>query len=228
VQFDAALRRERHIGEHVGRGFVEKIGEFGKLGAHWSETLRHCAGTFGIVLCKRRRDEGGDNTAALAAGMREHIAHEVHAAALLGGVEHFGDGGLDTLVGVRDAELDAAQTASRELAQERGPEGLGLGRTDIHAKHLAPAVAVDTDRDDHGDRDDEERLHLLVDLSAQPRHLALGDAAHAQSLHQVIDRARRDAVDIGLLHDRGQRLLSDATRLEATLTNTSTPSTHPA
>ena len=86
--------------------------------------------------------------------MGEHVAHEVHAAALPGGVQHLGDGGLQALVGVGDDQLDAAQAAPRELAQEVGPEGLGLRGADLHAEHLAPAVAVDADRDDHRDRDD--------------------------------------------------------------------------
>src|SRR5215470_15379473 len=85
------------------------------------------------------------------------------------------------------------QTTSRELAQECGPECLGLGGTYIHAENLTPAVAVDADCDDHGDRHDatvlahlhigrvdpqiqpvsfygagEEGFHLLVDLLAQP------------------------------------------------------------
>jgi hypothetical protein len=33
----------------------------------------------------------------------------------------------------------------------------------------------------------EERVHTLVDLRAQPRHLALGDASHAHRLDQVVD-----------------------------------------
>jgi hypothetical protein len=41
-----------------------------------------------------------------------------------------------------------AKAASRELAQKRGPERLGLGRADVHAENLAPAMAVDPDRDD--------------------------------------------------------------------------------
>ncbi len=80
------------------------------------------------------------------------------------------------------------------------PERLSLGRADIHAENLAPAIAVDAHRDDHRDRDDalvlahlhiggvdpqigpialdrsiEEGLHLVVDVTAQPRHLVFGD-----------------------------------------------------
>jgi hypothetical protein len=75
------------------------------------------------------------------------------AAALPGGVHQFGDGGLDPLVGVRDDELDAAQAAPPELAEELGPEGLRLRRADVHAEHLA-AVRIDADSDNPRDRDD--------------------------------------------------------------------------
>ena len=57
-------------------------------------------------------------------------------------------------------------------------------------------------------------MHLLVDLLAQPADLALGDAAHAHRLDQIVDRAGRDALDVGLLDHRGQRLLGHAPRLQ--------------
>src|SRR5882672_1531600 len=66
-------------------------------------------------------------------------------------------------MGIRDDELDAAQTAPGKFAQKVGPEGLGLRRADRQAQHLAPAIAIDADRDDHRDRDDvavAARLHI--------------------------------------------------------------------
>src|SRR5262249_30109174 len=173
------------------------------------------------------------------AGMRESVAHEVHAATLPGGVEYLGNGGLDAFVSVRDDQLDAAQATAGELAQECGPERLGFRWTDVHAEHLAPAVAVDPDRDDHRhrhdaavlthlqvsrvnpqigpiplDRTSQERLHLLVDLGAEPADLALGDPAHPHRLHQIIDRAGRHAVHVSLLDHGGERLLRHAPRLQ--------------
>ena len=154
-------------------------------------------------------------------------------------LQHLGDGGLEPFMGVGDDQLDAAQAAPAQLAQELGPEGLGLRGADLHAEHLAPAVAVDADGDDRGNRDDaavladlhvggvdpqigpvaldrpvEEGLHLLVDLLAQPADLALGDAAHAHRLDQIVDRAGRDALDVGFLDHRGQRLLGHPPRLQ--------------
>ena len=55
---------------------------------------------------------------------------------------------------------------------------------------------------------------MLVDLLAQPADLALGDAAHAHRLDQIVDRAGRDALDVGFLDHRGQRLLGHAARLQ--------------
>jgi hypothetical protein len=78
-------------------------------------------------------------------------------------MQHLGDGGLDALVGVGDHQLDAAKPAARELAQELGPERLGLGRPDIHAQNLAPAITVDANRDDHRNRHNAPALaHLQV------------------------------------------------------------------
>jgi len=48
---------------------------------------------------------------------------------------------------------------------------------------------------------------LFVELDAQPRDLALGDAQHVQRLDQVVHRARGDALNVGLLGHRGERFL---------------------
>jgi len=64
------------------------------------------------------------------------------------------------------------------------------------------------------ERSVEEGLDPFVDLLAQPRHLALGHARAAHRPDQVVDRARRHALDIGLLDHRGQRLLGHPPRLE--------------
>ena len=60
----------------------------------------------------------------------------------------------------------------------------------------------------------QERLHPLVDLFAQPRHLALRGARQPHGTHQVVDRAGRDAVDVGFLDHRHQRLLRRPARLQ--------------
>src|ERR1700690_4643850 len=60
----------------------------------------------------------------------------------------------------------------------------------------------------------EKARDLAVDLAAQPRYLALRDASHAHRPDQFVDRARRDALDVGLLDHCRQRLFSQPTRLE--------------
>jgi hypothetical protein len=63
--------------------------------------------------------------------MGQHIAHEVHPTALPGGAEDLLHGRLDAFMGIGDDQLDAAQAAPGELAQEGGPEGLGFRRADL-------------------------------------------------------------------------------------------------
>src|SRR5690606_30476078 len=101
-------------------------------------------------------------TSALAR-VGENVPHEVDAAALPGGAEHLGDGGLQSLMRVGDDELHPAQSAPGELAQELGPDWFGLRGADLHAQHLATTVGVDADRDDDGDRDDASAAaHLQI------------------------------------------------------------------
>lgn len=144
--------RKGHVGEHIGLGLVEEAGKFGQLGAELVGDLAPLGSRgLGVVLGKRCGDEGGDDAPPALAGMRQRVAHEVDAATLPAGIEHLGHGGLDAFVGVGHDQLDAAQAAAGELAQERRPERLGLGRADANAEDLASAVAIDANRDNHRD-----------------------------------------------------------------------------
>ena len=103
----------------------------------------------------------------------------------------------------------------------RRPSLLTRDRDDDRGRDDAPAgAAFDVGRVEPQvgpiafERPVEEGLDLAVDLLAQPADLALGDAAHPHRLHQLIDRAGRDALDVGFLDDRGQRLLGHPPRLE--------------
>src|SRR5689334_23166890 len=134
--------REAHIGEDIYLGLVEEHGELRELGPQLvGDAPPLQPGGFSIVLRERGADEGGYDTPAALAGMRERVAHEVHAAALPSCVQHLADGALDAFVSIRDDQLDATQPAACELAQECGPEGLGFRWADVHAKDLAPTVA---------------------------------------------------------------------------------------
>src|SRR5262249_46302467 len=137
-----------------------------------------------------------------------------------------------------DDQLRAGQAALDQAAQEAAPERFGLALADVEADHLAVArlvygvgkherlgddAATVADLLDLGvqpeigvaalERPVAERLHLLVEALADPRDLALGDP-QPQRLDQLVDLPRRDAGDIGLLHDRDQRLLAAFARLQ--------------
>src|SRR5262249_43011649 len=60
-----------------------------------------------------------------------------------------------------------------------------------------------------------KRLDLLVEPLADPRDLALGDP-DPERLDHLVDLPSRDTGDVGLLHDRDQRLLTALARLEET------------
>ena len=58
-----------------------------------------------------------------------------------------------------------------------------------------------------------ERLDVLIQRLADAADLGLGDP-EAEALDQLVDAARRDPADIGLLDDPEQRLLGTLARLE--------------
>lgn len=75
-----------------------------------------------------------------------------------------------------------------ERAHEGGPEGLGLERTDVHAQHLASAVAVEDQRDDHRHRDDSPVLaHLHVSLIDPEIGPAALDRPVEQGRHTLVN-----------------------------------------
>src|ERR1700761_2066988 len=80
------------------------------------------------------------------------------AAALPGGTDDAGDGGLQALVGVGDHQLHAFEAPPDEVAQESRPEGFGLARADVQADDLALALGVDSNGDYGCDADDAASL----------------------------------------------------------------------
>jgi hypothetical protein len=168
----------------------------------------------------------------------EAVAQEMHGAALPRASKHLRDRRLEARVSVGDRELHAGQAALDQAAQEARPERLGLGLADVDADDLAPPGLVHAVRDhqrliDHAPtvahlldlgieeqigigtlkRPRPERLHVLVQEGADPAHLALGHA-QAEALDELVDAARGDAADVGLLDDRQQRLLRAPARLQ--------------
>lgn len=141
-------------------------------------------------------------------------------------------------MGVGDAQSDAVEAAAPQRAQELAPERLGLDLADVEADHLTAAALVHAVGDHQRLRDHvpalahllllgvqphvrvgalqrplPERRDLLVQAPAQPADLVLAHA-HAELLDHPVDLPGADAVDIGLLHDRDQRLLGTPARLQ--------------
>lgn len=110
------------------------------------------------------------------------------AAALPAGVHQFGNSGFDTFVRVGDAELDAVQTATAQLAEKLALEGLDLGGTDVYAQHLASSVAVDADGDDDGERDDPVMAADLQERGVEPD---IGPFTLRRAIEEGVSRARR-------------------------------------
>ncbi len=155
-----------------------------------------------------------------------------------GPAEHLRDCLLQAGVGVGDDQLDAREAALDERAQEAAPEGLRLALPDIEGDHLPVARLVDAigehERLAHNaatiadlldlriepevgvaalERAVAEGVDLLVQTLADARDLALRDP-EPERLDHLIDLARGDAGDIGLLHRAHERLLRAAARLE--------------
>ena len=142
-------------------------------------------------------------------------------------------------MGVGDDQLGAVEPARLQAAQEVHPEGLRLRRAEPQADDLAPPVGVGGDGDYRRDADDppaltdleiggvepdigpvagqgpvEELADPLVDVLAELRDRALGDAGQPHRLRQFVDAAGRDAADPGLLDHRHQGLLRGLARLQ--------------
>lgn len=64
------------------------------------------------------------------------------------------------------------------------------------------------------ERAGEEGVHPLVDLGAEPADLALGHPAGAHGFDEVVDGARGNPADAGLLHHGRERLLGRSPRLQ--------------
>jgi len=83
VDFWPMIFREAHEGEDVGFRVVHERGELRYFRTQLiGDRPPLLARGLGVVLNEGGANEGGDHATALAAGMGEHIAHEVHAAAL--------------------------------------------------------------------------------------------------------------------------------------------------
>jgi len=95
------ILREAHKGEYVGFGLVHQRGELWHFRTQLIGDLAPLgAGSLGILLNEGGADESCNHPAAIATSMSENFAHEVDPTALPRGMQHFGDRGLDALVGI--------------------------------------------------------------------------------------------------------------------------------
>ena len=165
----------------------------------------------------------------------EQVGHEVGAASLPGRAgEHRSDGVLEPLMRIGGHQFHPAQAPGRQRTQERQPERAVLARPHVDAQHLPLPFAIDPGghRDAHVDDPPvltdllgqriqpqvgigpavqgtaEEGVDHGVQLGADARDLALGDALAAKRLHEVLDAAGGDALHVGLLHDGEQGALA--------------------
>ena len=106
------LAGEGHVGQNVVLAGVHEIGQLRPTRA---QLLGHLApglsGMGAVGLIEGLADRGGDDGVLAPGHMREGVAHPVNAAALPGGFEDPGDGGLEAGVGVADHQPDPAKAA---------------------------------------------------------------------------------------------------------------------
>ena len=216
-----------------------KAASLGTFGRIWSATRAIEPGGLRRLLGEGGGDEGGDDAPAALAGMRQRIAHEVNAAALPGRRRTLATAALrpswasetTSFTPRRPRRVSLRRNSVQNGSASEAP--ISMPSTSRRPSQLTPTAmmtATETMRPPLAhlqvggvdpqigpvafDRPLEEGLHLAVDLLAEPGDLALGDAAHAHGLDQIVDRARRDALDIGFLDDGGKRLLGHAARFQ--------------
>src|SRR3954451_22525181 len=139
----------------------------------------------------------------------------------------------------RASALRPPQAPISQRAQEGRPERLCFRGARRDPQHLAPAIGVDPDGDYYRNGDDparvarlqvrradpqigpgaldgaaEKGIHPLVNIRAQARDLALGDAGRAHGLDEIVNGPCRDPMNVGLLDHGRKRLLGRAARLE--------------
>ena len=152
---------EGHDGEHIVFGLVHASGQLKLL----AELVDHGPplrlGRLWRVLHEDRADGGRDHALLRLVGTGQRVAHEVHAAALPGGLEQLEGSGLDAFVHVADDELHAAQPAPVQAEKELPPEGLGFAGADLHAQILPLALGVHAHRHYDGHAHDSPGLARL-------------------------------------------------------------------
>ena len=119
---------EGHGRQHFVLGAVHQRTQLGQLASQLicdRAPLR--MGGLGTVLGEDGGDGGADHAALGLVGMRQGVAHEVHPAALPGGLEYLGRCGLQPEVGV------GSQTDLIPARQTLFPPNIGADKRDPHS-----------------------------------------------------------------------------------------------
>jgi len=96
-------------------------------------------------LREDRVDQCQHDLALAFAGEGQRVANEVHTASLPRRLEDFGHGSFEAQVRIGDDQPNATQSAARQRAQERRPEGLGFAWTNGNAQDFPYAISVYAD-----------------------------------------------------------------------------------
>ena len=164
---------------------------------------------------------------------------ELDTAALPARLEHLRDRRFQAFVRVGNHQFHALEPSLFQGTQKIEPEHRRFRRAEAQTQNLALAFGINGRSDYGSDRNDaavlahfqiggvepqigpialdppiEEGVHPLVDVLAKLGHLAFRNARHAHRLHQVIDFARRNALNPGLLHHGDERPLGGLARLQ--------------
>ena len=219
---------------------IHEGGELGHLGAQLiGDGTPLLAGGLGIILNEGGADESGNDAPALAPGMRQDVAHEVHArqrcqvackilatAALMPSWASK----ITSLTPRRPRRESLRKDPVQKVSASEGP--ISMPSTSRWPSPLTPTATITATETMRAlshlhvvgvdpqigpiafERPAQEGFDLLIDLIAQPADLALGDAAHAHGFDQIVDQTGRYLVHVGFLYHRRERLLGQAARLQ--------------
>jgi hypothetical protein len=126
----------------------------------------------GVELGVDGAEERGDGQVSRLRDLGEEVLDEVGPAALPGFPgKDGGDGRLQAGIGIGDSELDAAQLAGDQRAEEAEPGRSVLAREDVHARDFP--VAGLADAGGHDDRDVHSPFALTTSPAAPCHSLSL-------------------------------------------------------
>jgi hypothetical protein len=118
------------VGErgHIGLGIAEHLSDAGVAGGQGlGDVVELGADGAGCAHGEDRADPGRDHLALALGDLGEHVAHEVDPATLPRSTLQDGPDRSDqAAVGIGDDQLDTGQAPAPQVAEELGPELLGL------------------------------------------------------------------------------------------------------